>query len=115
MGTTGVVGALNNRNVVLNELEPRFVNFINETKKNVEGQTLDFSPHGAITVYQGDSRKLSEILSTQTDSMITSPPYEGTGLSGGDEEARNKRLLENGFKPSDYTGGNARNTGTETL
>lgn len=233
VGTTGVVGALNNRNVVLNELEPRFVNFIKQTKKNVECQTLDFSPHGSITVHQGDSRKLSEILSAPLDScvtsppyarvqggekgiitngyestdpknkgcalgsssprtysvdpanidnlpyvdaaissppyaetlkgsgadaarkriaegryhglrpdvwlskgniagstfgdgyskdesnignlkyvdaVVTSPPYEGTGLSGGDEDARNARLEKNGFDPKDYTGGNARNT-----
>ncbi len=100
VGTTAVVGALNNRNVVLNELEPRFVNFINETKKNVEGQTLDFSPHGSITVHQGDSRKLSEILSG-ADSVILSPPYAET-LKGSGADAARKRIAEgkyHGLRP----------------
>jgi tRNA G10 N-methylase Trm11 len=43
------------------------------------------------------------------DAIITSPPYEGNTLSGGDPERRKERLLKAGHNPKDFLGGKARN------
>jgi DNA modification methylase len=74
-GSTGVLASLHNRNAILVELEKKFVDWIVQTKEKV--QTLStLTPKGEIIVIQGDSRKLSELLSNgQTDIIITSPPY----------------------------------------
>jgi len=43
------------------------------------------------------------------DAVITSPPYEGSCLSGGDSEKRRERLEKAGYDPEEYLGGKARN------
>jgi DNA modification methylase len=163
-GSTGVLASLHNRNAILVELEKKFVDWIVQTKEKV--QTLStLTPKGEIIVIQGDSRKLSELLSnSQTDiiitsppysegqfdckhgmnkyvspnwkgrkafeerrkmeysennitllkhgnvdAIITSPPYEGSVLSGGDPERRKERLLKAGYNPKEFLGGKARN------
>jgi len=74
-GSTGVLASLHNRSAILVELEKKFVDWIVQAKAKV--QTLStLTPKGEIIVIQGDSRKLSELLSNgQTDIIITSPPY----------------------------------------
>lgn len=63
------------------------------------------------------------------DTIITSPPYENTGLAGGDAEKRKQRLIKAGYGPAtlrdmlhdgsqahrtNYLGGKARNTGLKS-
>lgn len=43
------------------------------------------------------------------DVVVTSPPYEGFYLGGGDSEKREKRLIEAGHDPKEFLGGKARN------
>ncbi|RKY46405.1 MAG: hypothetical protein DRP88_06460, partial [Candidatus Neomarinimicrobiota bacterium] len=82
-GSTGVIAALHGRNSILVDIEEKFVEWMKEAKKIVDGiQTL--TKKGEITILKGDARQLSKILN-EVDSIVTSPPYsEGIGHDSGD-------------------------------
>jgi len=107
-GSTGVVAALLGRDAIQVEIEPRFYEWMEEARRRVEAhQTL--SRRGRITNILGDARALTQLLSGQTDAVLTSPPYADTALDGGDELRRLQRLLASGHDPRDFLGGVARN------
>lgn len=82
-GSTGVIAALHGRNSILVDIEEKFVEWMKEAKKIVDGiQTL--TKKGEITILKGDARQLSKILN-EVDGIVTSPPYsEGIGHDSGD-------------------------------
>jgi len=43
------------------------------------------------------------------DAIVTSPPYEGSYLGGGDAKKRRERLVEAAYDPKEFFGGKARN------
>jgi len=93
-GSTGVIAALHGRNSILIDIEEKFVEWMKEAKKIVDGiQTL--TKKGKITILKGDARQLSKILNG-VDSIITSPPYsEGIGHDSGDNASEEfKERLE---------------------
>lgn len=107
-GSLGVIASLHGRNAIQVELEPKFYEWMEKARENVERhQTL--TPKGRIINILGDARWISELLGT-VDTVITSPPYANTYLGGGEPEKRRKRLIEAGYKPEDYLGGRARNS-----
>lgn len=69
-GSTGVVANLLGRNAVLVDLEEKFCKWMNQNVKLVEKDAK-----GKSVVIQGDSRKLSQLLKENMDTIITSPPY----------------------------------------
>ncbi len=72
-GSTGVVAALRGRNAVQVELEPKFYEWMEKARENVEKHPT-LTPKGKIVNICGDARRLSKLLS-QADTVITSPPY----------------------------------------
>lgn len=93
-GSTGVIAALHGRNSILVDIEEKFVEWMKEAKKIVDGiQTL--TKKGKITILKGDARQLSKILNG-VDSIVTSPPYsEGIGHDSGDNASEEfKERLE---------------------
>jgi DNA modification methylase len=106
-GSMGVVASLHGRNAIQVELEPRFYEWMEKARENVEKYPM-LTPKGRIINILGDARRLSELLGT-VDTVITSPPYTDTYLGGGDPERRRERLIKAGYNPDDYLGGRARN------
>ena len=106
-GSTGVVAALHGRNAIQVDIEPKFYEFMEKARENVE-KTLTLTPKGWIKNILGDARHLSKLLE-QADVCITSPPYGETYLSGGDPEKRKERLIKAGYDPREFLGGKARN------
>ena len=72
-GSTGVVAALHNRNAIQIDIEPKFYEFMEKARENVE-KAPTLAPKGWIKNILGDARRLSELLS-RADIVITSPPY----------------------------------------
>jgi len=107
-GSLGVIASLHGRNAIQVELEPRFYEWMEKARENVEKYPT-LTPKGKIVNILGDARKLSELLNS-VDAVITSPPYANTYLGGGDPEKRRERLIKAGYNPEDFLGGKARNT-----
>lgn len=61
-----------------------------------------------VAIKDGDSARMG--YRQTVDVVLTSPPYESTGLDGGDVKKRTERLERAGYNPKDYLGGRARNT-----
>jgi DNA modification methylase len=81
IGTTGLIGVERGFRCVLVELEEKFVKL---TVENIEKNRRLFElwKRKSPIVIQGDSRKLTELIEANIDSIITSSPY-GTTKSGG--------------------------------
>jgi DNA modification methylase len=108
-GLLGVVAALRGRNAIQVELEPRYFEWMERARENVE-KLHTLTEKGKILNILGDSRRLSELLAEHVGAVITSPPFGDVNLSAGDPERRKERLLQAGHDPSDFLGGTARNT-----
>jgi len=106
-GSLGVIASLHGRNAIQVELEPKFYEWMEKARENVEKHPT-FTPKGKIVNILGDARKLSELLNS-VDAVITSPPYANTYLGGGDPEKRRERLIKAGHNPEDFLGGRVRN------
>jgi DNA modification methylase len=74
-GSTCVIAALNGRDAVCVEIEPRFYEWM-EARKRVEAHKT-LRRKGRIVNVLGDARRLSELLK-QADAIVTSPPYAQT-------------------------------------
>jgi hypothetical protein len=107
-GSTCVIAALNGRDAVCVEIEPRFYEWMEKARQNVE-KTPTLGRKGRIINILGDARKLSELLSQNANTVITSPPYGDTYLGGGDPVKRAERLIKAGHDPREFLGGRARN------
>jgi hypothetical protein len=107
-GVLGVVAALKGRYAVQVELEPKYMEWMEKARENVE-KLSTLTPKGRIVNILGDSRRLTELLAEHVSTIITSPPFGDTNLSAGDPERRRERLLQAGHDPSDFLGGSARN------
>jgi len=81
-GSTCVVAALHNRNAIGVELEPKFFEWMQKAKENVEKHPT-LLPKGKIINILGDARKLTELLKNKIDSIVTSPPYAEANRGGG--------------------------------
>ncbi|MEM4449330.1 MAG: DNA methyltransferase [Nitrososphaerota archaeon] len=79
-GVLGVIAAINGRNAVQVELEPRFYEWMEKARENVENM-VTLSQKGRIVNILGDARRLSELIS-KADICITSPPYLKSADSG---------------------------------
>jgi DNA modification methylase len=108
-GILGVIASLHNRHAVQIELEPKYFEWMEKARENVE-KLGTLTPKGRIINIRGDCRRLAELLDSKATAVITSPPFLDTNLSGGDTERRRQRLIEAGYDPSLYLGGRARNT-----
>jgi DNA modification methylase len=106
-GILGVIAALRGRNAMQVEIEPRFYEWMEKARQNVE-KTPTLGRKGWIVNIQGDARKLSELLN-QVDAIVTSPPYGETYLGEGDPIKRAERLIRAGHDPREFLGGRARN------
>jgi hypothetical protein len=107
-GVLGVVAALKGRNAVQVELEPKYMEWMEKARENVE-KLNTLTPKGRIVNILGDSRRLTELLAEHVSTIITSPPFGDTNLAAGDPERRRERLLQAGHDPTDFLGGSARN------
>ena len=107
-GVLGVIAALKGRNAVQVELEPKYMEWMEKARGNVE-KLNTLTPKGRIVNILGDSRRLTELLAEHVGTIITSPPFGDTNLAAGDIERRRERLLQAGHDPSDFLGGSARN------
>ena len=76
-GSTAILAALHNRQAIAVELEGKFVDWIQQARGKVLGAPT-VSPKGEISVIKGDARNLSGLLDGHADSIVTSPPYEGS-------------------------------------
>jgi DNA modification methylase len=106
-GILGVIASLRGRNAVQVEIEPRFYEWMEKARQNVE-KLSTLGRKGWIVNILGDARRLSELLK-QADTIITSPPYGETYLGGGDPAKRAERLIKAGHDPREFLGGRARN------
>jgi DNA modification methylase len=106
-GILGVIAALRGRNAIQVEIEPRFYEWMERARQNVE-KTPTLGRKGWIVNILGDARRLSELL-RRVDAIMTSPPYGDTYLGGGDPAKRAERLIKAGHDPSEFLGGRARN------
>jgi DNA modification methylase len=107
-GVLGVVAALRGRDAVQVELEPRYFEWMEKARENVE-KLNTLTEKGRIVNLLGDSRRLTELLAEHVGTIITSPPFGDVNLSAGDPGRRRERLLQAGHDPSDFLGGSARN------
>jgi len=105
--STGIVASFLGRHSVCVELEEKFCEW---SRRNVECLEKAGKKRGEIRIIQGDTRRLSELLSRNADVAITSPPYAETYTGGGDPEKRRERLVKAGYDPKEFLGGKARNT-----
>src|SRR5438132_9506630 len=78
-----LVSALDNRRVVLIELEQYFLDVINKTLANWREQGKEIAD---VMVYQGDCRQVMQKLPYKVDAAIFSPPYSTTMASTGIKE-----------------------------
>jgi DNA modification methylase len=76
-GILGVIAALRGRNAVQVEIEPRFYEWMEKARQNVE-KIPTLGRKGWIINILGDARRLSELLRQTVDVAITSPPYAET-------------------------------------
>lgn len=79
IGTTIVEGMILGRNVIGIEYEQKFVDMV---KKNITktAKSLKFMTSlGKGWIIKGDSRKLSDLLNKQADSILMSPPFGQVG------------------------------------
>ncbi len=106
-GILGVIASLRGRDAVQVELEPKFYEWMEKARLNVE-KTPSLTRKGRIVNILGDARRLSELLK-QVDVIVTSPPYGDTYLGGGDPIKRAERLVKAGYDPREFLGGRARN------
>jgi DNA modification methylase len=87
-GSTGVVAALHGRNAIQIDIEPKFYEFMEKARENVE-KASTLAPKGWIKNILGDARHLSKLLE-QVDICITSPPYSDTiSRQGGPTQVKN--------------------------
>ncbi|MEM2607372.1 MAG: DNA methyltransferase [Candidatus Bathyarchaeia archaeon] len=110
--STCVLAALMGRNSIGVDVEDRFYVWGLEAKKRVESWKRNMATMadvGEMTILKGDARQLSQLINHTVRAIITSPPYSGIQLSGGDPEKRRQRLIEAGHNPEDFIGGRARN------
>jgi DNA modification methylase len=75
-GILGVIAALRGRNAIQVEIEPRFYEWMEKARQNVE-KIPTLGRKGWIINILGDARRLSELLK-HADTIITSPPYAET-------------------------------------
>jgi hypothetical protein len=96
-GSTSVVAAIHGRNAVQVELEKKFYEWMEKARENVEKHST-LTVKGWIKNICGDARRLSELLSKNTDVAITSPPYsEGIGHDSGEnasEEYKERLMMQ---------------------
>jgi hypothetical protein len=104
-GLLGVIAALHGRNAIQVELEPRYFEWMEEARENVE-KLNTLTEKGRILNILGDSRRLTELLAERVGAVT---PFGDANLSAGDPERRRERLLQAGHDPSDFLGGSARN------
>jgi DNA modification methylase len=100
-GVLGVIAALRGRNAIQVEIEPRFYEWMEKARQNVE-KIPTLGRKGWIINILGDARRLSELLN-QVDAIMTSPPYADS-LTHEHDELRETRLVlrksgENRGKP----------------
>lgn len=91
--STCVVGALLGRNCIGIDIEEKFYQWGLEAKERVE-RTSTLTPKGKMVVLKGDARNLTEILSEEIDSIITSPPYADAKKGVADAERMARRWEE---------------------
>jgi DNA modification methylase len=89
-GILGVIAALRGRNAIQVEIEPRFYEWMEKARQNVE-KTPTLGRKGWIVNILGDARRLSELLN-QVDAIMTSPPYADS-LTHEHDELRETRLV----------------------
>ena len=82
------------------------------SKLLIESDTIITSPPygnrlSDVAIQDGDSARMG--YRQTVDVVLTSPPYEATGLGGGNAKKRAERLEKAGYDPKDYLGGRARN------
>ncbi len=92
-GSTCVVSALHGRDAICIDIEPKFYEWMEKAREKVE-KAKTLAPKGRMITILGDARKLTELLKSKTDIIITSPPY-GIFSHG---EYPTKRLAEVGIK-----------------
>jgi DNA modification methylase len=101
-GILGVIAALRGRNAVQVEIEPRFYEWMEKARLNVEN-TPTLGRKGKIINILGDARRLSELLSQNVNTIITSPSYADSLTHEHDELKETKLVLrksgENKGKP----------------
>lgn len=73
-GSTVVLAALEGRHSIAVEFEPKFCEMIKGSIDLTRNQTI-FKSKGRMAWFQGDARKLSELLLKKSDIIISSPPY----------------------------------------
>jgi DNA modification methylase len=87
-GSTGVVAALHGRNAIQIDIEPKFYEFMEKARENIE-KASTLAPKGWIKNILGDARHLPKLLE-QVDVCITSPPYSDTiSRQGGPTQVKN--------------------------
>lgn len=87
-----------------------------EGLKNADSKTLrkrskELAEQGIISNQYGDNpSNIGNLKYGQIDSVITSPPYEGSvNVPDSKQDARAERLKKAGYDPKDYMGGHGRN------
>lgn len=107
---TQMVACTMGRNVILAELEQKFVDMAEANWEKVKTRPRIGSPMGECKILKGDSRKLKDVLA---DVVITSPPYaesvQSSRHSDSGPEQRKDRLVKAGYNPDDYQLGVGRN------
>jgi DNA modification methylase len=73
-GLLGVIAAPHGRNAIQVELEPRYFEWMEEARENVE-KLNTLTEKGRILNILGDSRRLTELLAERVGAVIVSPPY----------------------------------------
>ena len=100
IGTTLLIGATLGYKCIGNELEEKFVKL---TEANIEKirNMLQATNRTIPIIIQGDSRKLSEIIREEAETILSSPPFGIAYSSGGgilkDDKTRNKQYKSQKF------------------
>ncbi|KKM79522.1 hypothetical protein LCGC14_1349120 [marine sediment metagenome] len=102
---TLLIGALMGRNIALIEVEPQYLNILEQTQQMwKEGIDLgvELEPYlqskgpGRIMVYEGDCRQKLQDIEFLCDAAIFSPPYANTLSSGGETRTRDSDRITPG-------------------
>jgi hypothetical protein len=107
IGSTLIEGGLFGRNVIGVELERKFARTA-QWNINMLGRLRTLAPKGKVEIIQGDSTKLSKLLSRKADSLVFSPPYFSTTEERGEKRTGKKdmciRMMKGERGPNDTYG-----------
>ena len=110
IGSTGILGAYENIQVIGIELEAKFVKLAEQNFKIHDDAWIEFG-HPRPVIIQGDSRKLCSVVES-ADIIVSSPPFQESSLHGVDTNP--ERMMGGACSPTSHGGGKVKYVNPQT-